>query len=198
MIAEDRIDGIVAHLQQHEQQAQAVLDKLREFTALLYHSFEQALDAIRQKGISQSGSVRQSYLGNGFKSVSFDWRDFRVVIYPYLVAALPNKDVSLPMPEELAGRIVYFYQPKSDNTIGSPLGEIYVYPNGRWYGFGVVGRVLENEVSEEKLTQFAITLLGNITYNFTSNHRSLEDTPFDTTPQGANSLIGFNTRSSND
>ncbi len=191
MLGEDRIDSIVSHLQECEQQTQEVLDKLREFTDLLYTALGKALDAIAQKGFSQSPNVKKSDLANGFKSFTFDWRDFRVAIIPYLYPAYPDGDAKLNPPQELLGRIVYFFQRKSDDTTGSALGELYVYPTGMWFAYGLVGTMFEREISEEKLWNFVLSLLAQLTFNFTSYHRNIKDTMFDPTPQGISSPIGF-------
>ena len=193
MTSEDRINAIVARLKERDQQAQEVLDKLRGFTDLLYSSLEKALNAIAQGGISQSANVKKNDLGNGFKSFTFDWDTFRVAIIPYLFAAYPAQKTELRIQQQPVGRITYFFQRKSDPSSGQPMGELYVYPNGQWYAFGAVGPLSERGVSEEKLFNFALSLLETFTHNFTSHHYILEDTQYDPTPQGVSSPIGFAT-----
>jgi hypothetical protein len=183
MRGEDRIDNIVSRLQDGEQKAQEVLGKLREFTNLLYISLEKILDAIAQKGFLRNPNMKRANLERELSSFAFDWDDFRVIIVPYSYPAFPDKDAKLNPPQELLGRVVYFFQRKSDDTNGSVLGEIYVYPTDLWYAYGLVGTTIEREINEEKLWYFALSLLEKLTFNFTSHHRNSKDTVFQPTPQ---------------
>src|SRR5437868_4916135 len=155
MTTDNRIDAIVAHLREREQQNQQVFDKLREFTDLLYISLEKVLDNIKQKSISQTGNIKKTPLLEGFKSFSFELNNFKLLINPHLVIAYPDPNTEFPfqLPQKPVGRVVYFHQSKIDDIDNAPIGETYVYPDGLWYSFGIAGPILEREISEEKRSE---------------------------------------------
>jgi hypothetical protein len=197
MTSDDRIDGIVAHLRQREQQNQQVFDKLREFTDLLYTLLEKVLDNITQKSISQTGNIKKIPLLEGFRSFSFELNNFKVLINPHLVVAYPdpNTEFSFPLPQTPVGRVVYFHQSKIDDMDNAPLGETYVYPDGLWYSFGIAGPILEREISEERILPFALSFLEALTYHITSYHFNLKETKYEPTGQSASTSIGYQLQS---
>jgi hypothetical protein len=200
MSIEERIDKIGAFIQERDQQTKTLLDALRAFADLLYGSIDKVLKTANDKGVSHGTTAKKNDLGNGFKSLSFDWDGSRLTFFPYQVAAYPSDEALSKIPKQQAGRLAYFYHgnPNDTSVASIPIGEFYVYPDGQWYVLGFGGfRMGRIGNGEEQLANLVMSLLETITYNMTRRHYSIEKTSHEYTRANSATPIGFPTPKSN-
>jgi len=188
--SEAAITRLVATIKQQEQQAGEVLHRLNEFVLLFYSEIERAVYALMEKGVGIARNVKIQEQTKGTKSLSFEWDNTKIILSPTPRAAFPSSTFRVPLPKELAGRVVVFYQPMGRPDNADPIGELYVFPNGSWCAYGIFGLHKDDSFDQTKLGSLAFELLKSLSA-ITSEHRTLKESKFDPTTQSQINPIGF-------
>jgi len=193
-VPEERVAKLVNDIGDRQQESEAVLERLKEFTSLLYAEIEKALLAVTEKSTNIEDNSKITSLSSGLKSLSFEWCRARITVLPITIAAFPASDAkvaSICFREQLVGRVVIFYQPADDIMEHLVFGDIYVSPNGEWYASGIFEPTNEDSFDETRLGLFALSLLEALTHNIKRYHQAKERLQFDPNSQGFKNPIGF-------
>lgn len=157
MSREKQINRIAQAVQKHNQEAEQALEQLNQFTTLLYSIIKQTVSDLAEAGVDID-ELEEKNLGDGKKTLSFEWRKSKWIFIPLVGTGLPDSSVKLGANMELqAGRLIMFEQPIDEPEVGYPLYEFYVFPDGAWYawGFGWTQRKLDG-FDSTKLQDFVL------------------------------------------
>lgn len=152
------------------------------FTNLFYDSLEATLKYLTESGVNSFRIVKRETV-NTTSIFKFMWGDRDITYVSSPTIAFPSSD-NAGLPHEMAGRILLFW---GDQAVG----EIYTYPNGHWYGKGVIGNI--HEKSMEKVVYLHQYLIENLVNHTISSHRELAELDLTLLTEGKSPTIGFRT-----
>lgn len=128
-----RIANLVEYIREQEQQRQIILDSMQPFTRKLCVSLKEMIGRLAEAGVANPDGMRRTPrqpLAGKLSSFSFEWQGSRYLIIPLENTSLPHPDSEVAnycQEGEQVGRIVLFHQPLDDDTIGTCIGEAFIF-----------------------------------------------------------------------
>jgi hypothetical protein len=168
-----RLRKLVKQASALELERNTAMSYLGDFSQRLYAEFERVIHIAEEQGLQWECSIERHNLSDGLESFIFNWDDIGVVLLPARHASLPRPGANLPTGKH-QGRVVVYITFDRNNNPATPLGEIYILPDGTWTTLGLPPRNhVQEEVKESDITDFVASLLETLTCS-TRFHRNLE------------------------
>jgi hypothetical protein len=193
MQAPDRIGALVEHLRNQDAARAKCLDALRQFMVWFREGIHEALAVSTQLSGAAPEVVVSSMPADLLRFV-FTWEDNRVIVAPVPIVAPPDRaSRALPTPDiqEPAGRVLVFIQHVSIHDSASAIAEIYVFGQRTWCAAGLGHPVGMTKLEKTEVSDYAVTLLEQLTHSLARQHRPLDATEFDFASSSVREPIGF-------
>lgn len=195
----------LSHLVNGLEESMAVIKQLESFTELFYQALRKTVGIImiemRNRGLIQEPQEQPSWPG-GLHPFRLQWGINWLIVVPISTPALAHPDFliaeTFALPEHLkqtlVGRLVLLYQVADNGTEPVPIGEVYVFPDGRWCTSGNIPPVRQDMCEKTLLEDFALVLFEGLTYSIQScQHHSLQQTSYDSETQKIRYPVNANT-----
>lgn len=188
----ERITKLTVALDQRTQREQAVLARLKDFSAVLYTQLESILHQIEQQSSSVDTESRRKALEADFESFSFLWEGAYVAFLPVpTVAVTADEQISPLIPQIVSGRIMVFRGNEENPYESYPSAEIFVFEDGGWAASGFAGLRAEAAYTPESLGEFILTFLEHLTYELITYHRPRKEMRYNPDMHKPEGSIGF-------